>query len=147
MSEITVACACGATTPQLVTFTNGIKIPYRCRVEALKRAIRNIIENAVRYGGRARVALSRQADSIEIIIEDDGPGIPPGLVEQVFVPFFRLEDSRSRETGGVGLGLSIARSIVRNHGGDIRLVNGAPGLRAIITLPVIDTSNRLQAAA
>jgi signal transduction histidine kinase len=130
-----------------VTFTNGVKIPYRCRVESLKRAIRNIIENAVRYGGRARVALSHDADSIEIIIEDDGPGIPPGLVEQVFVPFFRLEDSRNRETGGVGLGLSIARSIVRNHGGDIRLVNSAPGLRAIITLPVIDTSNRLQAAA
>lgn len=130
-----------------VTFSNGLKIPYRCRVEALKRAIRNIIENAVRYGQRARVSLARNDNSIEIIIEDDGPGIPPSLAEQVFVPFFRLEDSRSRETGGVGLGLSIARSIVRNHGGDIRLINGAPGLRAIITLPAIDTSNRLPAAA
>jgi signal transduction histidine kinase len=130
-----------------VTFTNGIKIPYRCRVESLKRAIRNLIENAVRYGQRARVHLARQDDSIEIIIDDDGPGIPPNLAEQVFVPFFRVEDSRNRETGGVGLGLSIARSIVRNHGGDIRLINGAAGLRAVITLPAIDSSNRLQAAA
>ena len=67
--------------------------------------------------------------------------------ERVFVPFYRLENSRNRETGGVGLGLAIARSIVRNHGGDIRLINGAPGLRAIITLPAIDTSHRLPAAA
>jgi signal transduction histidine kinase len=130
-----------------VTFTNGIKIPYRCRVESLKRAIRNLIENAVRYGQRARVHLAREDDSIEIIIEDDGPGIPPNLAEQVFVPFFRVEDSRNRETGGVGLGLSIARSIVRNHGGDIRLINGSSGLRAIISLPVIEAGNRLQAAA
>ena len=84
---------------------------------------------------------------MEIFIEDDGPGIPPEMAEQVFVPFFRLEDSRNRETGGVGLGLSIARSIIRNHGGDIRLVNNPQGLRAIITLPAIDARNRLPAAA
>ena len=132
---------------QDVTFTNGLKIPYRCRADALRRAIRNLIENAVRYGQRARVSMVRGEDSIDVIIEDDGPGIPPNLAEQVFVPFFRLEDSRNRETGGVGLGLSIARSIVRNHGGDIRLVNKASGLQAIITLPAIDTRNRLSAAA
>ncbi len=130
-----------------VTFTNGLKIPYRCRADALKRAIRNVIENAVRYGQRARVSIARAEDSIDIVIEDDGPGIPPGLAEQVFVPFFRLEDSRNSETGGVGLGLSIARSIVRNHGGDIRLVNQAAGLRAIVSLPAIDTHNRLPVAA
>lgn len=132
---------------QDVTFTNGFKIPYRCRADALRRAIRNLIENAVRYGQRARVSMTRDEDSIDIIIEDDGPGIPPNLAEQVFVPFFRLEDSRSRETGGVGLGLSIARSIIRNHGGDIRLINSDTGFRAVITLPAIDTRNRLSAAA
>ncbi len=130
-----------------VTFIDGTKIPYRCRVEALKRAVRNIIENAVRYGQRARISLARAEDSIEIIIADDGPGIPSNLAEQVFVPFFRVEDSRNPETGGVGLGLAIARSIVRNHGGDIRLVNGDSGFRAIIVLPVIDTGARLSAAA
>jgi len=130
-----------------VIFTNGFKIPYRCRAEALRRAIRNLIENAVRYGERARVSMANGEDSIDIIIEDDGPGIPPNLAEQVFVPFFRMEDSRNRETGGVGLGLSIARSIVRNHGGDIRLINGRSGFRAVVTLPAIDTGNRLSAAA
>ncbi|MGE0241724.1 MAG: ATP-binding protein [Parvibaculaceae bacterium] len=130
-----------------VTFDNGLKISYRCRADALRRAIRNLIENAVRYGKRARVSIARAEDTIDIVIEDDGPGIPPELAEQVFVPFYRLEDSRNRETGGVGLGLSIARSIVRNHGGDIRLVNHANGLRAIITLPMIDARARLAAAA
>jgi signal transduction histidine kinase len=130
-----------------VSFANGFKIPYRCRADALRRAIRNLIENAVRYGQRARVSIDRGEDSIDIIVEDDGPGIPPNLAEQVFTPFFRLEDSRNRETGGVGLGLSIARSIVRNHGGDIRLINHASGLRAIVTLPAIDARTRLAAAA
>ena len=130
-----------------VTFSNGFKIKYRCRADALRRAIRNLIENAVRYGERARVSIAKAEDSIDIVIEDDGPGIPPELAEQVFVPFYRLEDSRNRETGGVGLGLSIARSIVRNHGGDIKLVNHAGGLRAIITLPAIDARARLRAAA
>jgi signal transduction histidine kinase len=125
-----------------VTFNNGVKISYRCRADALRRAIRNLIENAVRYGERARVSLANGGDGIDILIEDDGPGIPPELVERVFTPFFRLEDSRNRETGGVGLGLSIARSIIRNHGGDIRLVNYGSGLRAIITLPAIDTEAR-----
>ncbi len=130
-----------------VTFNNGVKISYRCRADALRRAIRNLIENAVRYGKRARVSIASGDDHIDIVVEDDGPGIPPELAEQVFVPFYRLEDSRNRETGGIGLGLSIARSIVRNHGGDIRLVNSGEGLRAIITLPAIDARSRLAAAA
>jgi signal transduction histidine kinase len=130
-----------------VTFDNGLKISYRCRADALRRAIRNLIENAVRYGKRARVSIARGEDSIDIVIEDDGPGIPAELAEQVFTPFYRLEDSRNRETGGVGLGLSIARSIVRNHGGDIRLINYGQGLRAVIALPAIDARTRLAAAA
>ncbi|MGO4129669.1 sensor histidine kinase [Inquilinus sp. YAF38] len=118
-----------------VTFIEGPKISYRCRPDALRRAVRNLVENAVRYGERARVHVARAGDGIEIVIEDDGPGIPDGAAEQVFAPFFRIENSRNPETGGVGLGLSIARTIVRHHGGDIVLANQAKGLRATISLP------------
>lgn len=132
---------------QDVTFDNGLKVSYRCRPDALRRALRNLIENATRYGKRARIGMAQHADGIDIVIEDDGPGIPAGLTEQVFTPFFRIEDSRNQETGGVGLGLSIARNIVRNHGGDIRLVNREGGLQAIVTLPLIDMRGRLREAA
>jgi signal transduction histidine kinase len=103
---------------------------------SLKRAIRNLVENAVAYGERARVALEVTGDGFEIVIDDDGPGIPEADFERVFAPFVRLEESRSQETGGIGLGMAIARSIVRGHGGDITLANRpGGGLRAIIHLP------------
>lgn len=120
-----------------VSFIDGAAINYRCRPDALRRAIRNLIENAVRYGERARVSVSRSVKSIDIVVEDDGPGIPDEVMEQVFAPFYRLEDSRNRETGGVGLGLSIARAIARHHGGDVILVNRAKGLQATISLPLL----------
>lgn len=111
-------------------------IVYRCRPVALKRALNNVIENAVKYGKRARVSLSESANWIEIAVDDEGPGIPEADLERVFEPFQRLEESRSRETGGTGLGLAIARSIARGHGGDIVLGNRpAGGLRATIRLP------------
>ena len=118
-----------------VTFTNGERIPYRCRPDALRRAFRNLIENAVRYGERARVMLVSRNDATEISVEDDGPGIPEADFERVFAPFVRLENSRNRTTGGVGLGLAIARTIIRGHGGDIALANGS-GLHAIVRLPL-----------
>lgn len=121
-----------------VDFAEAERLPYLCRPTSLKRAIRNLIENAVAYGTRARIRLERKADEIVIIIEDDGPGIPEAEVERVFEPFVRLEESRSRETGGVGLGMgmAIARSIVRGHGGDITLDNRAGGgLSTVIHLP------------
>jgi signal transduction histidine kinase len=118
-----------------VTYLDGPKLHYRCRSDGLRRAIRNLIENAVRYGDRARVRLTKDAEQINVIVEDDGPGIPENAMEQVFTPFFRLEHSRNRQTGGVGLGLSIARTIARQHGGDIVLSNMPKGLRAVITLP------------
>ncbi|WP_152044944.1 ATP-binding protein [Aureimonas psammosilenae] len=119
-----------------VSFTPGSRVPYRCRPDALRRAVRNLVENAVRYGERARVGIKVASEGIEIGVEDDGPGIPPERREDVFAPFFRLEESRNRETGGVGLGLSIARTIARQHGGDVMLGQGAGGgLRAAITLP------------
>jgi signal transduction histidine kinase len=119
-----------------VTFAESGKVPYRCRSSAIRRAMRNLIENAVRYGGCARVGLALSDEWFEISVEDSGPGIPEDEFERVFTPFFRLEGSRSRTTGGVGLGLSIARTIVRGHGGDILLVNlRGGGLRAMIRLP------------
>lgn len=119
-----------------VTFAEAGRINYRCRPEALGRAVRNLVENAVRYGERARVSVARSSASIEIAVEDDGPGIPSADIDRVFEPFFRLERSRNRETGGVGLGLSIARAIARHHGGEVVLQNGAKGFRAVVSLPL-----------
>ena len=120
-----------------VTFQESARAPYRCRPAALGRAIRNLVENAVRYGERARVRVLQSADGLDIVVDDDGPGIPKADVEHVFKPFVRLERSRSRETGGTGLGLSIARTIARSHGGDVILANSKKGLHAVIRLPLV----------
>ncbi|GAB2177493.1 ATP-binding protein [Dongia sp. agr-C8] len=103
---------------------------------ALKRAVANLVENAVVYGKSARVRLGQTPKEFEIGIADDGPGIPEAELERVFRPFYRLEASRNRESGGAGLGLAIARSVVRAHGGDILLKNRPDGgLQATVTLP------------
>jgi signal transduction histidine kinase len=119
-----------------VEFQESDRLSYRCRPDNLKRAVRNLIENALRYAGSAKVSLLESQGIIEIRVDDHGPGIPQAQFEQVFAPFYRIEDSRSRETGGVGLGLSIARAIVRHHGGDLTLSANHPGLRASVVLPV-----------
>ena len=107
-----------------------------CRTVALRRALRNLLENACVYGARATVRIGRDGEQVRIVVEDEGPGIAEADLERVFEPFVRLEPSRSADTGGTGLGLAIARSIVRGHGGDIRLENrGAGGLRATVALP------------
>lgn len=112
------------------------RVPVRCRPEAIRRALRNVIENAVRYGTCARVRVLLHTEHVEIAVEDDGPGIPEADRERVFKPFVRLESSRSRETGGVGLGLSITRTIVHAHGGEIKLSGGKPrGLRVSMMFP------------
>jgi signal transduction histidine kinase len=119
-----------------VSFGGAEKTPYVCRPVGLKRALRNLIENAVIYGQRARVELRETAAELSVIIDDDGPGIPERDVERVFEPFVRLEESRNSQTGGIGLGMAIARSIVRRHGGDIVLTNrAAGGLRVTVRLP------------
>lgn len=120
---------------QPVRFHEGERLTYRGRPEALRRMIRNLAENAARYGGGADLRVERQTGTILILVEDDGPGIPPKQTEEVFAPFVRLEASRSRETGGAGLGLAIARTIARQHGGDILLSDRAPGLRAAVVMP------------
>jgi len=111
--------------------------PCLCRPNEIRRAFRNLVENAVRYGARARVRLERTEKSYVAVIEDDGPGIPPDRLEHVFEPFARLEESRSGETGGAGLGLTLARAIVREHGGDVTLENRpGGGLTARLELPM-----------
>ena len=113
------------------------RLPYPCRPTAIRRALRNLIENAVRYGERARVRLEDRPEGPRITVEDDGPGIPEDKLADVFEPFVRLETSRNPETGGVGLGLAIARNIVHHHGGDLSLANRADGgIAATITLPL-----------
>ncbi len=104
---------------------------------ALRRLLTNLLENAVKYGVRARARLSVSGRLAEIDIDDDGPGVPVPELNRVFDPFYRREPSRSRQTGGIGLGLSVARSIARAHGGDVALVNRPRGgLTARVTLPV-----------
>ncbi len=104
---------------------------------ALKRAFVNLIENAIAYGGEARLRLEREPGKIVLRVADSGPGIPESEMERVFRPFQRLDPSRNRESGGVGLGLAIARSVILAHGGDIALRNRPEGgLEAIVTLPV-----------
>lgn len=107
-----------------------------CRPLAVKRALANLVENAARYGGEAHVEAHHVGSAIEVVIEDRGPGIPADEIEKVFTPFYRLEPSRNRKTGGMGLGLTVARTIIRAHGGDITLANRPEGgLRAIVLLP------------
>lgn len=107
------------------------------RRAAMRRALRNLMENAQRYGGEARVSVEQAGRSAWLGIEDAGPGIPVEDLEKVFDPFIRLETSRSRETGGIGLGLPIARAILRAHGGDIALSNRTEGgLTARVHLPL-----------
>jgi signal transduction histidine kinase len=119
-----------------VTMQPAVSIVYDCRPDALKRAIRNLLDNAVKYGKAATVAIQTAPKTIEIVIDDGGPGIPEQELSRVFDPFYRLEESRSRDTGGVGLGLAIAQSIVQAHRGDLVLSNRpAGGLRAKISLP------------
>lgn len=122
------------TGPQVVTGTmEPVTLPLRRT--PMRRALRNLIENAQRYGGEAVIGLSRMGSDVVISIDDTGPGIPDADLSRVFEPFTRLEQSRSRETGGVGLGLPIARAILHAHGGTVELTNRAKGgLRATITL-------------
>ena len=122
---------------QAVSFHGPAHATVQGRPLSLKRALGNVVENAVKYGTRADIELRVDDQSAEITISDDGPGIPEPLRDRVFEPFYRAEASRNKETGGVGLGLSIARAVVRAHGGRIRLSDHAlGGLTVRIELPV-----------
>jgi len=115
----------------------GEPAPARVQSARLRRVVSNLVNNALRYGKRADVRVHRAADAVHIVIEDEGPGIPEAQLDAVMKPFYRLETSRSRLTGGSGLGLYIARDLVARQGGTLTLENRAEGgLRATIALPV-----------
>lgn len=112
------------------------RLTYRGGPLSLKRAFGNLVNNAIKYGGEALVTLADGDGAVEVVVSDRGPGIPGDMREKVFQPFFRLEPSRSRETGGAGLGLAVARSIIRRHGGDIVLEDrDGGGLTVRVRLP------------
>lgn len=120
-----------------VTFAPSPALIVPCRPVALKRALRNLIENGVRYGQSVEIVLSETGGEVQIAISDRGPGIPEDQLDDVFEPFVRLDESRSEETGGIGMGLAIARSLIHAHGGRIVLENKTGGgLRATVHLPM-----------
>ncbi len=126
-----------ATSGQKVTLTLGSTLETTVKRNALKRCIANLVNNAARFAENVHVSAMRHDDWLEITVEDDGPGIPEEMREQVFRPFFRLDVARNQNTSGTGLGLSIARDIARNHGGDITLGESSlGGLKASLRIPV-----------
>jgi two-component system osmolarity sensor histidine kinase EnvZ len=126
----------GLPGSQAVTVDAEPPIMLEIRPTAMKRCLGNLIGNALRYARTVHVSASWRQRTAAIVIDDDGPGIPPESREEVFRPFFRLDPSRNAATGGVGLGLSIARDIAHGHGGEIDLQDSPMGgLRVVLTLP------------
>jgi signal transduction histidine kinase len=129
-----------------VTFSGPRDVTISCRPAALRRAISNLVENAVKYGKKAAVTLTCAPGRAVITVEDEGPGIPRSERERVFEPFYRLETSRNLDTGGVGLGLSVTRSIIWEQGGEISLGDRkGGGLSVRVELPglsEVKTSDR-----
>lgn len=120
----------------VVTVHGDARGPVMGRTQALKRCLQNLIDNALAYGKRADITVRDEDGMLNIAIRDEGPGIPDGDIERVFEPFYRVEASRNRNSGGSGLGLSIARNIAQAHGGTVRLRNLATGgLEATLRLP------------
>jgi len=121
-----------------VAFEGPERLTVEANLPAVRRVLSNLLDNALKFAGHARLKLEQVGDDMVLaIVEDDGPGVPPDMHEAVFEPFRRLEPSRNRETGGVGLGLAIARNLARGHGGDITLDSAAPaGARFIFSLPL-----------
>lgn len=119
-----------------VRISGRVPRPLAARPVALRRCLTNLVDNAIRYGVRATIDVAEEAGRVVVRVLDEGPGIPEAELERAFEPFFRGDASRSRETGGFGLGLGIARNIARAHGGDVILKNRPEGgLAAIVTLP------------
>jgi signal transduction histidine kinase len=121
-----------------VSYDGPARLAYWSQPVAMRRAFANLIGNALKYGNEAQVSARDAQGGVVVEIGDRGPGIPAPMRERVFAPFFRLEASRNRETGGTGLGLSVARSIIRRHGGDITLHDrDGGGLLVRVTLPAV----------
>ena len=138
-SLIDSVCEDARDAGQSVTVSGKTNVSLRARPLALRRCLTNLIDNAVKYGGYADISVKRDGAFVVTHIRDGGPGIPNDAMEQVFEPFYRLENSRSRQTGGTGLGLTIARNIAEQHGGRIRLLNQSTGgLEAVLELPCLN---------
>ena len=119
-----------------VSWQNHAPAPVNCRPNEIRRAVRNLVENAVAYGRQAEVQIAERADGYDVVIDDSGPGIPDSDRQRVFEPFVRLESSRNAATGGTGLGLTLVKAIVEGHGGAVMLENRTGGgLRARLHLP------------
>ena len=120
-----------------VTLAGGDPLPLDGDPVSLRRMVVNLVDNALKYGARARLRLRATGANCSLEIDDDGPGIPEALQQRVFEPFFRTEASRNRDTGGIGLGLTTVRAIVLDHGGSVELRNRKEGgLRVIVSLPL-----------
>jgi signal transduction histidine kinase len=120
-----------------VTRQGRVTRPVPLRPRALRRLLDNLVTNAIRYGKRAIITVEDLGREVVIRVRDAGPGIPPDELEKVFEPYYRLDAARSQESGGVGLGLSIARNIAELHGGTLVLQNHpAGGLEAVLILPI-----------
>jgi signal transduction histidine kinase len=129
-------CTDAADSGQQVTLQGRAGIALMGRPLALRRCLVNLIDNAVKYGQQAEVTVARAAGSVRVRIRDRGPGIAAAEQARVFEPFYRIETSRSRESGGTGLGLTIARNIAEQHGGTITLANlPQGGLEVTLVLP------------
>ena len=122
---------------QPVTLEGTTNMSIKAQPQAISRCLNNLIDNALKYGRYANVIVSANSPNIAVIkVRDGGSGIPEIEIEKVFTPFYRLETSRSRESGGTGLGLTIARNIIEQHGGSLTLANHPQGgLEATLTLP------------
>jgi signal transduction histidine kinase len=119
-----------------VNWVTHAPAPISCRPNEIKRAVRNLVENAVAYGHKADVRITDTSDGYDVLVEDEGPGIPESDRQRVFEPFVRLESSRNEDTGGTGLGLTLVKAIVEGHGGAVKLENRpGGGLRARMHLP------------
>lgn len=130
-------CADAAEAGQDVTLGGLTEVSLAVQPNAMRRCLTNLIDNAVKYGGYARVTASRDKNKVIVQVRDGGPGIPEDMLEAVFDPFFRLEASRSRDTGGTGIGITIARNIAGKHGGTLYLRNHPDGgLTATLELPI-----------
>lgn len=126
-----------ARTGHAIDYTPGSEVRMILKPVSFRRMLNNVLDNAIRYGKRAHMAHQNDASFVTLIVDDEGPGIPAGMREEVFRPFSRLDISRNSKTGGVGLGLTIARDIVMAHGGSITLAESPQkGLRVIIALPL-----------
>jgi signal transduction histidine kinase len=119
-----------------IRFEPGERFIAPVRPVLIRRALRNLVSNALKYGGNADLHIKREGRRINLIVEDNGPGIPPEQMEGIFEPFARAETSRNRASGGTGLGLTIARAIARAHRGDV-LIRNKPegGVEATLWLP------------